>query len=152
MARRAICIAVLAEQREPGQPMIKEHVLAPGLFVMAVLADNSLGTLVGIVFFMAQTAVGWGLNLKNRLDMTGRAIDTGMSTTVGVLRVYIVIERRLRPLSRYMAGVAALAKMPIMVVIVAVAGKAGCRQLIGKWVFAMAVVTCERRMLAGQTE
>ena len=152
MARRAICIAVLAEQREPGQPMIKEHVLAPGLFVMAVLADNSLGTLVGIVFFMTVTASGGGLSVKHRFNMTGHAFNTGMSTAERMLCVDIMIERRLSPIVCCMAGVAALAKMPIMVVIVAVAGEAGCSQLVSKWVFAVAVAACERRVLPGQAE
>ena len=119
---------------------------------MAVLAGNSLGTLVGIVFFMTGTARGGGLSVKHRFDMAGRAFNTGMSTAEGMLRVDIMIERRLSPIVCYMAGVAALAKMPIMVVIVAVAGEAGCSQLVGEWVFAVAVAACEHRVLPGQAE
>ena len=40
----------------------------------------------------------------------------------------------------------------VMIVIVVMAGDAGCGQLIGKWVFAVAIITCECRVLPGQTE
>lgn len=49
----AVRVDVLAKQREAGQSMVKEDALAPRLLVVTVLADNSLGTLVGVVFLMA---------------------------------------------------------------------------------------------------
>lgn len=82
--------------------------------------------------------------------MTGTAFNTGMRTAEGMLRVDIMIEGRLRPRVCNMTGVAALAKMTVVIVIVGVAREAGGDQLVGKWVFAMAVVARERRVLPGQ--
>jgi len=84
--------------------------------------------------------------------MTGIAFNTGVRTAEGMLRVDIMIESRLRPCVRNMTGVAALAKMTVVIVIVGVAGEAGGDQLVGKWVFAMAVVARERRVLPGEIE
>lgn len=132
--------------------MVKEDALTPRLLVVTVLAGISLGTLVGVVFLMANTTVGRGLNVKDRLDMTGTAFNTGMRTAEGMLRVDIMIEGRLRPRVRNMTGVAALAKMTVVVVIVSVAGEAGGAQLVGKWVFAMAVAAREHCVFPGQIE
>lgn len=152
VAGRALGIHVFAKQRKAGQTMVKEDVLAPRLFVVTVLAGFSLGTLVRVIVLVAQTASARGLSVKNRLDVAGRAFNTRMRTAEGMLRVDVMIEGQLCPLAGHVAGVAALAKMPVMIVIVAVTGEAGCGQLIGKWVFAVAIITCECRVLPGQTE
>jgi len=72
--------------------MIKENIFAPRMLVVAVLAGLSLSTLVRIVFLMAQTAVSRRLSVKHRLDVTGYALDTGVSTAEDTIRVDVVIE------------------------------------------------------------
>lgn len=84
--------------------------------------------------------------------MTGIAVNTGMRTAESMLRVDIMIEGSLCPGVCYMTGVATLAEMTVVVVIVGVTRDAGCGQLVGKWIFAMAVVARERRVLPGQIE
>jgi len=46
---------MLAEQREPGQVVVEEDVVWPGVLVMAILACRALCSAVRVVVFMAVT-------------------------------------------------------------------------------------------------
>jgi len=119
-------IDVLAQQRETRQTMVEEDVFSPRLFVVAVFADLPLGTTVRVVFLMAITANSRGLSVKHRFDMAGRTFNTGVCAAQGVSGVDVVIERELHPLIGNVAGVTLLTKVPVVIVIVVVAGEA-CR-------------------------
>jgi hypothetical protein len=149
---RTFGVVVFAQQGEASQAMVEEDVFGPGRFIVAILAGRSLGTIVGIVVFVAQSAAAWRLSVKDRFDMTSCAFDTGVGTAERVVRVDVVIECQLRPLGRHVARVTTFAKMPLMVVIIIVAGETGGAELIGKRIVAMAVSADQRRVLAGQAE
>jgi hypothetical protein len=117
---------VFTQQRETRQTMIEEDVFSPRLFVVAVFANFPLGTLVRVVFLMTIPANSRGLSFKYRLDMAGRTFNIGVCAAKGVSGVDVVIERKLHPLIGNMAGVTLLTKVPVMIVIVVVAGEA-CR-------------------------
>lgn len=132
--------------------MVKENVFRPRSFVVAVFANCSLRCLVWIVVLVAQTAGRRRMSVEDRLDMASDAFNARVSTAEGVVRIDVVIEIQLRPLRGNVARVTAFPKMPIMIIIVVMAGVAGCAQLIGKRVVTMAIVADQRCMLAGQAE
>ncbi len=121
MARQAIGIAVFAEQRETRQVMIEEDVLGPRGFVVAVLANCPLGSLMRIVFFMAVAAACRWRGIKQRFDVATGAFDIRMSAVERVSGFDIVIERELRPIVSDMARFTTLAKVFVMIVVVFVA-------------------------------
>ena len=141
-------IVMLAKQREARQAMVEEYVFSPRFFVVAVPADIPLGTLVRVVVLMTVPAISLELSFKHRFDMAGRTFNVGVCTAKGVSGIDVVIERKLHPLSGNVAGVTILAKVSVVIVIVAVAGEACRGQLIGKRVVAMAVVASKRRVPA----
>lgn len=145
---RTFGVAMFAQQGESSKAMIEEDVFGPGRFVVAVLAGCSLGTLVGIVVFVAQRAARRWLSLKDGLDMTSCAFNAGVGPTERVVRVDVVIECQLCPLGGDVARVTALAKMPVVIVIIVVAGEASGTELIGKRVVAMAVIADQHCVLA----
>ena len=110
--------------------MVEEDVFRPGLFVVAVFADFPLGTLVRVVFLVTVAANRRGLSFKHRFDMAGRTFNIGVRAAQGVSGIDVVIERRLYPLIGNVAGVTLLAEVPVMIVIVFMARKAGRSQLI----------------------
>lgn len=152
MARNAISIFVFAKKREPRQVVVEKHVLSPGMLVVAVFANRSLGSLVRVVFLVAVAARTRWLGVKDGFNMTGRAFDTGVCAAKCVLRIGIVIELNLSPLVSNMAAVAAFPEMPVMIVVVFMAGKAGCRQLVRERIFAVAIVAGEHDVFARQVE
>jgi hypothetical protein len=119
-------IAVFAKQRKSREAMIKENVLRPRVLIVAVFANRSLGALVRIVVLMAQAAGRRRLSVEHGLDVTGGAFDSGVRTAKGVLRIDVVIESQSCPLCGYVAGVTAFAKVSLVIVIVVMAGVAGC--------------------------
>ena len=126
MTGSALCVAVISEQREPGKRVVKEHVFGPRMLVVAVFADRSLGALVRVVVHMTQTAGCRWLSVEYRLDVTGCAWSVDMGAAEDVVRIDVVIENQLRPLRGNVARVTTFAKMTLMIVIVPMAGIAGC--------------------------
>ena len=123
-------IAVFAKQRKTRETMVEEDVFSPRLFVVAVFADFPLGTFVRVVFLVTVAANRRGLSFKHRFNMAGRTFNIGVCAEKGVSGVDVVIERKLHPLIGNVAGVTTLAKVPVMIIIVFMARKAGCSQLI----------------------
>lgn len=79
MAAFAIGGGMRTQQGKTGQVMIEKDIVLPGCFVVTVVADNALLTLMGIIFLMAGVAVRLQFNLENGFDMTGLTLDGLMS-------------------------------------------------------------------------
>ena len=117
-------IAVFAQQWETRQAMVEEDVFSPRLLVVAVFADFPLGTFVRVVFLVTVAANRRGLSFKHRFNMAGRTFNIGVRAAKGVSGVDVVIERKLHPLIGNMAGVTLLTKVPVVIIVVVVAGEA----------------------------
>ena len=152
VAGRAFGVAVLAEEGETRQAMIEEYVFLPGLFIVAVAAHCALGSAVGVVVFVTLAASCQRLRLKQGLDMAGGAFDRDVGSMERVTRVRVVIESHLSKALRHVAGVAAFSKMPVVVVIVLMAGNACGIHRVTEGVVAMTVGAHQRRVFAGQVE
>ena len=132
--------------------MIEEYALGPRLLVVTVLARRSLCSFMRVVFLMAVATKCWRLGIEYGFDVTRRALNVGVRATERVLCIDIVIKRDLYPFVSDMASVAVLSKVPIVIVVVLMAGETGCGQLVGKWIITVAVVARQHRVFAGQTE
>ena len=132
--------------------MVEEHVLRPGLVVVTILASRSLRSLVRVIFFVTVAACCRRLVVEYALDVAGRALDIGVRATERVPGIDIVIKSDPCPLISDVASVAVLPEMPVMIVVIGVAGKTGRREFVRERISAVAIVTGEQRMLAGQAE
>lgn len=70
--------SVHADQREPGQVMLKLNILSPTLLVVTVVAGFALLTAVGIVQAVTTVTVKLELIVIERPGMTFDASDLGM--------------------------------------------------------------------------
>jgi len=110
VARSTFCSSVFAQQREPGQVMIKEDIVLPGLLVVAVLASRSLRALMGIVFFVTIVATRQQLNLESGFEVTGCALKFFVRAIEPVARVNVVVKYNNGPAVSDMACITGLAQ------------------------------------------
>lgn len=115
---QAICIAMLAEQREACEVMIKEQVFMPRDIIVAVLAGLALAAAVRVVLCMAGTTCRHELGFENRFDVTGDALDVDMRAVQDVVGIDIVVKSKLGPGLGNVAGVASRPEMTIVIVVV----------------------------------
>lgn len=126
MTAVAFLLLVNAMQRESCQIMIKEHRILPGHLRVAALALRAQHSLVRIVIQVTRLTVWYQLDVENWFDV---AVITGdfdclVSTQKFVIRLDVVIEEGFGPICAGMAGIAPIAAMRVMRVIVKMAGRA----------------------------
>lgn len=98
VAAFAVRFRMLAEQRETRQVVIEEYIVLPGGFVVAVVANDALLTVMGVVLGMAVVAGGLESHLENGLDVAVLAFDRGMGTEQGIVGVLVMVEEHVWPL------------------------------------------------------
>lgn len=118
-------IRVCAEQGETRQVVIEARRVGPCGFVVTIGALVSERRLVSIVVAMTVDALLARFLLENGLDM---AVETGnrfVRTMQGIVGVLVVVKMPLVPGRGRMAGIAVRPVMPVMIVILTVAGDTG---------------------------
>ena len=152
VARVALLVSVRAQQRETCQPMVEEHLVGPGVLVVAVQAVRPLRAGVGVVFFVAREATCLRLGFEYRLYVTGLAFDEFVCTVQHMLRVHVVVEVNRRPCVGGMAGLADAPEVPVVIVVFRVAGDARDVHLVVERVFTVAVAAGQLRVFAVERE
>jgi len=113
----AFLATVLAEQREACQIVIKEHVLRPRHIVVAVLALDALRAEVRVVFLVAGIASRRQRNFEDRFDMACLTLECFMRAMNFMVGIDIVIKHDASPVSRDVAGLTNIAKVPVVIII-----------------------------------
>lgn len=152
VALAAVGFRVPAEQREAGEIVVEEDVVLPRRLAVAVETLRALRTFVGIVVLVAGEAIPLQLRIIDRLDMTRGAFGFAVRADQRVARILAVVEAHFRPTAAGVAGFAALAEMPVVIVILAMAGDAGHVELVGERVLAVAALATLLGVLAVEHE
>lgn len=103
VARTALRVVVLTQQRKARQPVVEEQIVLPGLLVVAVFTGRAQRFVVRFVLFVAGQAVRYELDVERGLDVAGRTFDIGMRTEQRVPGIGGVIEANVSPRSRNVA-------------------------------------------------
>ena len=148
----AIGLRVFAEPRESRQIMVEEHVLCPCDLVVAIEALLALGTGMRVVVLVAAQAVVRRLDLEDRLDVAGGAFGLRVRTIQRAPGIRCMIEADGRPFFGHVAGLAGPAEVPLVIVVLEMAGHTRHVQFVGERVLAVAVTAFGHRMAAGQRE
>jgi hypothetical protein len=148
----ALDIAVLAEQREACQIVIKERCVFPNGLVVAIAALRTELAVMRIVVRMTGITAGQQFCLEYRLNMAIDAACFLMPAKQPVVRIRVMIEKRLGPGIARMAGVTLVAAVAVVLVILEMAGRACHIHLVLKWILGMAVAACQLGMFEEQLE
>ena len=97
VAFSALELQVLAEDRKPGEIVIKANVVGPRHLVVAIYTVSTQNAFMGIVCLVAIDAGCLQLYGKYRLFMAINALERAMGTLEQVVSIYVVIKRRIRP-------------------------------------------------------
>ena len=101
---------------------------------------------------MAFAAAGQRFLIEDGLDMAGFAFERYMCAVQYMVRICVVVENDVGKAFRYVAGLATLSHVAVVIVVFAVAGKTAGIHLVAERIVAVAIATDEQRMLAGQFE
>jgi len=117
VTRIAFLAAMLAEQWEACQIVIKKHVFWPRYIVVAVLALDALRAEMWVVFLVTGIASRRQCNFEDRLNVTRLALEFFMRAMNFMVGVDIVIKHDARPVSGNVAGLTNVTEVSIMIVV-----------------------------------
>src|SRR5262245_15462584 len=121
---------VQANEGKAGQVMVEGHRLAPAGLLVAALAGGPELALVGIILAVAGGAVGGQPVAPGVAGVAAFTGELGMAAAQGKPRRLVVVEADGRPFGGCMAGLAAAAVAPRMLVLQAVTGAAAGGQTL----------------------
>ena len=107
---------------------------------------------MGIIVFVAGEAIPLQFHFEDRFDMTGGTLGLAVRADQRIAGVLAVVEAHFRPAAAGMAGFAALAEMPFVIVVFEMTRDAGHLEFVRERVFTMATVAVLLRMLAVEYE
>ena len=152
MASFTFCFCVPAEQRKPRQAVVKKHVVLPGCLIVAVIAVATLRAFMSIVLFMACRAVTDQPHVEYRLNVTCVTADFFMGSEQGVAGAREMIELNVRPCPAGVTRAAVVAKVTVVVVVLAVTRDAAGLHLVAERFVAVTVRAFELRVASGKAE
>ena len=117
VTRIAFLAAMLAEQWEACQIVIKKHVFWPRYIVVAVLALDALRAQMRVVFLVTGIASRRQCNFEDRLNMARFALEFFMRAMNFMVGVDIVIKHHASPVSGNVAGLTDFTEVSIVIVV-----------------------------------
>ena len=93
VATRAVRVAVVADKRKIGEPMIEQHIFRPGCFVVALPASLAKLILVNILLAMTGVAICFQTDVMHRSGMAFGAINAGVPAQQREIRIDVMPEK-----------------------------------------------------------
>jgi len=117
VTRIAFLAAVLPEQWETCQIVIKKHVFRPRYIIVAVLALDALRAEMRVVFLVTGIASRRQCYFENRFNMARFAREFFMRAMNFMVGIDIVIKNDARPVSGNVAGLTDITEVSIVIVV-----------------------------------